>query len=533
MQQKPFFLAAAFFLLLFSLNIKAQTLTTESVSVFKNGQSFFIKSGKIKAENGIYKMDEKEVPPARFGTLWFSTPNGNITAIKSYPVTEEKTSEQDALLFHDLLSINKGKKIKVFLPDDKIYEGTIVEFTEIKNKTGNFQIMTNSLVTMQTIDNKWVTFYSGQVQQIEFLEKPILSKELKEKITKNILELNFSGNKSEQELNMMYLRNGLTWAPEYLLELNSDKKATLTLQSEIANNGEDLNNVELNLVVGVPNFKFAGQLSYLVELMQRDNTSHQPINRHSQVLSNAISFDPNSYEMNAPSPPPTNPLEGSGTEDFFFYKIDDFSLPKNGRAMQQVFKKEIGIAHVYEMNLPASSTHPSFNDDFFFTPSKEKVFHTIRVNNDTGQPWTTGSVFIVNAEEVKRPISQDMLVYTSHGGHSFIKVTEATDVKIKHAEKETGRAERAKTFPKNSYHYDLVKVEGKIEIRNFKNEAIDLNIRRTITGQILDTNIKWLNQGAMSINGNPNKSNKVCWEMNVGAGETKEVVYSYEVYVRS
>ena len=84
-----------------------------------------------------------------------------------------------------------------------------------------------------------------------------------------------------------------------------------------------------------------------------------------------------------------------------------------------------------------------------------------------------------------RPMSQDMLNYTPSKGHTFIKLTEAPDVKIEQAEKEISRQEKAKSPTQNDGHwYDLVKVEGQVKIRNYKGETIDLNVRRTINGKL-------------------------------------------------
>lgn len=503
-----------------------QDFQTQSVAVFKNGQSFFIKSGNVTTDNQIYKMLEKDIPPALFGSLWFDTPNHSIKGIKSYPDTLIRKHSSSDLLFRDLLSINRGKKLKVYLSENKTFEGTLEVVPTTKNATSSNRV----LFTIQTTDGQWVSFYAAQVQQVEFLEKPTLVQASTEPLPQQVIEISFDQKQSKQQLDMMYLRNGLTWSPEYLLELKSPSKAQLTLQASIANDGEDLEDVTMNLVVGVPNFSYANRLSYIVDFI-KDYV--MPISSNQTQLTNTMMFDPNTYEATASAAPPTNELNAGSNEDFFFYPLEQFTLPKKGRAIERLFKEEIDITHIYESNLPPTTNYPSFNEDFFFSPNPNKVFHTIRVDNKTGQPWTTGTVFIVNDEGEKKPVSQDRLLYTSHGGHSFIKVTEATDIKIKHAEKEVSRIEQSRRFPKNSSFYDLVEIEGKLNIQNFKQESINLNVRRTINGLLESSSTPWLNQGAISINGSLNKSNKVCWEATVEAGETLEILYRYKMYIRS
>ncbi|MEZ4958409.1 MAG: hypothetical protein R2830_01195 [Saprospiraceae bacterium] len=509
----------------------AQDFKTQSVAVFKNGQSFFIKYGKVKTDKSTYRVKEGDVPASLFGSLWFSSPSDNLAFVKSFPDSTEEKRNVAVQAFQDLMAINKGKKMKVYLGDNRTYDGVIESMDEGRPGPARLGSL-NSLVTMKTSTGAWVSFYSAQVTQIEFLEKPALSKELLEKLPQNVVEISFADTKSDQELNMMYLRNGLNWAPQYLLELQSKTEATLTLQAELSNEAEDLDNVALDLVVGVPNFRYADRLSFLVDFMK---SMPYPDTRFAQQMSNSLATQTINYGINADaetSPISTSPVEGSSNEDLFFYHLKNFSLKKGGRAMQRIFNEKITIAHVYEANLPDNG-NPNFQQDFLFSPDEEnKVFHTVRINNKTNQPWTTGSVFVVNQEAGARPISQDMLTYTSAGGHSFVKLTEAPDIRIKQAERETSRKERARQYPNTGYWYDLVKVEGKIEIRNFKKEKIALNVRRTISGQLGETSVPWLTQETINNRDMLNKATNVCWETSLDADGKLEIVYSYEVYVR-
>ena len=57
-----------------------------------------------------------------------------------------------------------------------------------------------------------------------------------------MLKIDFSTEKPEQPLDLMYLENGLSWSPTYLIELVDDKTANLTLRAEVVNNAENINN---------------------------------------------------------------------------------------------------------------------------------------------------------------------------------------------------------------------------------------------------------------------------------------------------
>jgi len=137
---------------------------------------------------------------------------------------------------------------------------------------------------------------------------------------------------------------------------------------------------------------------------------------------------------------------------------------------------------------------------------------------------------VTNVQDGTKPISQDMLTYTPIKGHSFVKLTEAPDLRIKHAEKEVARQARIKKRP-NNYYLDLVTVEGKVKVKNYKSKKVDLNIRRTIIGQLEDSTIEWLTAELVNRGGNSNKTNNVCWETSLNPGQELEITYKYKVFV--
>ena len=120
------------------------------------------------------------------------------------------------------------------------------------------------------------------------------------------------------------------------------------------------------------------------------------------------------------------------------------------------------------------------------------------------------------------------------------KLTEAPDVRINQAEKTIAVKEKAKTVVRGNYtdYYDLFTVEGKIKVKNFKNKKIDLNIKRTIMGELGKSSIKWLtanriNTTGTNSSGYQNNTTEVCWETSVDAGEEMTITYSYQIWVRA
>ena len=80
-------------------------------------------------------------------------------------------------------------------------------------------------------------------------------------------------------------------------------------------------------------------------------------------------------------------------------------------------------------------------------------------------------------------------------------------------------------------YYDLVTIEAEIEIQNYKSKDIRLDAKRAIVGKLLETNEKWKLAPRIKSYDSYNPYTDVCWEMKMKAGETRKVVYKYEVLV--
>ncbi|MFK8102286.1 MAG: DUF4139 domain-containing protein [Saprospiraceae bacterium] len=515
----------------FAQNVKTD-FKTSSISIFKNGTAFFIKSGKIKTNKGSYRIS-KNIPSALFGTYWVNTPNDNIKALSSYVDTLSTAKKILANSISEILRANQGKQVKLYFRQDETSLSGVVEEIE-KANPANSNSTIRYLVNFRTA-NKWMSFAASDVKRVEFLEKPSQTYQLPQEEITPILQVDFKAQKPSQELSMMYLSNGLSWTPIYLIELLSEEQAQLTLRAEVVNNIEDIKKTDVNFVVGVPNFNYADKLSALINFSNIVSSSRG--NNNFANFSNTFSTQTYSIEANGNTAGGTisaTGIQGSSEEDLYFYTLKNMSLKKGGRGHYPIFETKIKIAHIYETNLPPNNPNKqSYRSDYLFSPNPNKIFHSIKVNNDTQYPFTTGPALVVKQQGETKPISQDRLNYTSVGGNSFVKLTEAPDVRIKQGEKVIKRAERAKKLTRGGsiYSYDLLTVEGQIKVNNYKNKKINLNIRRTILGDLKKSSIKWLKAARVNTYGQANVTTDVCWETSLNAGEELEITYTYQIHV--
>ncbi len=542
MNVKSILFLFVFFIASFSLDAqkdktkKENPLKTKSISIFKNGTSFFIKEGKVKTKDGVYKMID-HLPRALFGTFWIHSPQQELKYVHSYSDEITNKYEYAAQSFKELLEANIRKKVKLHIGKEEIYEGKVEEVVLKDSEGEENSFIGNTIIVFKTATS-WLSINPSEIRRVEFLEKPNQVLEKETSVQKNILSIDFTTKKSEQPLEMMYLQNGLNWTPTYLIELTSEKKAKLSLRAEVTNKAEDIENTDVNFVVGIPNFKYANKLSSLVDFL---GMIHPNNNQYAlQNFSNTISTSTITYESDesgfATGTPMGNGVEGDADEDLYFYKVKNLTLKNQGKGQYPIFSEEIDIVHIYETNLAQNGIHKGYyQKEFLFSPDNQNpVFHSIKVENNLAFPWTTGAAMVVSKKSGEtRPISQDLLKYTPIKGFSYVKLTEAPDIKVQQAEKEIDRVERKKKMPGNNhYYYDLVTVEGKIKVKSYKDKKVDLNIKRAIHGELLKSNVKWLKAERINRHGDLNRVTDICWETSIDPGEELEIEYTYKVYVR-
>jgi len=538
--KRVFILFASLIFCFANVVAQSQPLTTQSISVFKNGQAFFIKNGTLKPTNGKFLLPDP-APQALYGTLWFNSPDGSLARVASYPDTLREQKTEAAVAVWDLLRNNIGKTIGGVLDEKNSVSGKIISVSPMmKNEKGEPLYGPESLVTLQSQQGGgWTTIPAGQIRYVSFLEQPKLEVSMPKVTPRHLFELSFNNKKGEQPFDMMYLANGLNWAPEYLLELTGENAGTLTLQGEIANDAEDIVNTNLNLVVGVPNFAYANRLSYLVDylsLVAPSLVSVRGLRNDYNTFSNALMAQSALYSIDgipvSGDLQDGEEIEGSNNEDLFFYTLKNFSLLKGGRSMQPIFKEKVDVKHIYECQLPGNDGNRlAWQQEFLFVPQVNKVYHTLQLANKTKQPWTTAPVLTMNANGERRPIGQDLLSYTPSGGNSYVKLAVAIEIKIEQAERELSR--QASGWFWNGDNYDIVQVEGKIKVKNFKDKQLDLRIQRSILGNLKKTSVDWKKEEIVIPDNPRNRRANVIWETPIKANGELEIVYTYEVYVRS
>lgn len=512
------------------------------VAVFKNGYVFTYREGEAQiANNWAYTTN---APTGVLGTVWSYTTAPNVKVTQLLASETEKADTEtivQASDFYDFLKINEGARIRVEGYNNKVFEGIYKIIGDTSN--GNFSI------AVQT-ERGTIVLSPSRIETVEIIGQAKYDKKI---IVKNGSEKRLSikteGANNGQKINLgiAALERGIRWIPAYRVEAKGTpiKEAKLELEAMVINELTDLKGSEIYFVVGVPHFLFQESISPLSM-----NSAFSGVSGYFQAgagnlrrdsMSNAIMTQVSTADMSyQPDGLPTvSEEEKSNTfsaEQLFLYQANGLDLKKGERASLRLFSLTVPASEVFEWSLTdASDTQNRYLEYGRSTTTvplvqdlSSKVWYGLRLKNQTGMPWTTGSA--ISFRDWK-PMGQDLLTFTPVGGENILRVTPATEVIGTHTLEEKSRERVQLPYGGSTYNFDLVTVEGSIKVRNFKKDAIEIVIGRDLVGEALSAT----DDGKISRQGfnlqaiNPNSTIK--WNVNVPNGE-KEIRYTFKIYVR-
>jgi len=411
---------------------------------------------------------------------------------------------------------------------------------------GSAQARIEGIPDSMVLGSFWVMPQDGTLVSL-VAQKQVVTKRGNQETEKSML-LQFDPKTAGKEvkLNVQYYCPGIRWIPTYRVELGKDGKARLVMQAEILNEAEDVEGVPVDLVVGVPNFRFRDVVSPMsLEGALRNFLLQVAPQLMSQRMSNLrmSEFRGRSGEVGPASAtvPAIPPELAEGTQDLFVYHVPELSLEAGQRAVVPVISAQVPLRHLYVWDvhlgrsgvegLPQSGAHTS--------PTKllkNEVWHLAELTNVTGVPWTTGAALAMDGY---LPVAQELLTYTSVGGKCQMPLTVAVDVRGTFTEEETGREPKAIHF--DGHDYTLISKKGTLSVTSYKNAPVDLIVTcqlggnatsATDDGAITVTDYQkadWTNfRGHPALTGH----STVEWQLTLKPGETRELSCNYQYYVR-
>ena len=500
----------------------------------------------------------------------------------------------------EILLANKGKHAKVELFDKTIYAGIIqevlVEKTTAPRAPAQMELFDLSASALSSVAKLKPVFTSKSVSRIDPATTPpehtlttitganfilrgedgdvllpasqvrsVITKDMKTTISKTLttskktkrLTFKFEGAEKMQSVSIMYFRPGIRWIPTYRVSLNDKKEkktANVSLQAELMNEAEDLDDVPVDIVVGVPNFRFRNTPSPLtLEATLRNALAEAApdiMGNGSQQFSNAM-YSQRSSEFRRTQPQANAAAQGvvdlpgeltaGGAQDLFVYNLPKITLGKSDRIAVPIFSTDVTYRDLYtwDVHVTKADTAAAPSGSSAKSPmalSKNEVWHQILLTNTTNLPWTTGAAMIMQGNQ---PLAQELLTYTPPKDEVRVPVTVSVDTRGSLTEKEIGR--ELKSLQWDGHSYARIEREMKLDLCNNKPITIDVEITLRVGGKVT----KASHDGVVTLgpfnpadwvqyHGSPavNNSSSVTWKVTLKPGDNFEPSVTYQHYTR-
>ena len=486
---------------------------TRSVAVFKNGLGFFMREGEVQVRDGWCLA--RHIPPATFGTLEIFAHDeqetvdvvgsgpGEVVEFDGRDVPNDVQTKRARLAACENLKVQLDYKYK---DQDRTAAGKLVSVGD-------------EFVVLDSGSNSFAVPISG-VARMQVLELP--------------LRIHVQSEAEEQPrkttLGMAYLRQGITWIPEYTLKVLDDETAELSLRGTLVNEAEDLIHTDVHLVVGVPHFVHTKYMAPVAvgQMIRSIGAAVAPQAVRTQIMNRAAIASNMESSQQIDQPVVESPIadgggdlskaignlpqfDGAAATDYTVYTKQDLTLRRGEKAIITLFRRKITYGHVYRWSPP------------------ERIQHSLVLHNGTDTAWTTGPCLAVSAE---RPLSEDLLKYTPKGGNGELPVTAAVNIAHDKTESEIERKLKAHQIS-NTVFYDLVTLKGELKLRNFEKSDVSIVIDNGVPGKPLSAG----EDGRMVADPSKLKlaerQGTVSWRVKLKPDEEKTLTYQYERYVQS
>ena len=531
MQRRAFWFTVFLFLVAGIVPAGETPAKARSLAVFKNGLGFMIRTADLVLKDGWGEI--AFVPKATLGSFWlFSSSPKSYVEIGRAGVRKAQT-ERECQGLAELLQINAGAKVRLLLSGlTAAIEGELLSMSEKPEGAER----TLPLIHVRTRGDSVMTLPLEQVRAIEWLGS--YKRRISEERSDKILEVKVTGGAASESVGMAYLTRSVSWLPGYWLDIRDSDQARLILKATLLNDLEDIQDLDVDFVVGYPNFVFSRVLSPM-SLEEDVDSFISTITRHTadagafaNVTTQALRVTGNPADFIAESVLEIGGDVGSpgqATEDLFFFSQKHVTLRQGERAEYTIFSGLVPYEHIFECSLNDMSGIDEWGNrrgqGDLDRGAKPPVWHCLRLSNTTQYPWTTGPAWVMKGNS---PLAQNQLNYIAQGASGLLRLTAAPDISALQGEKETGRRDDI-TINRNTY--TEVQVAGTISLKNHKKETVKMAVDKTVTGAVLlASDAAKTSRLTDEIRG-INPRTQIRWQIALAPGESKKLTYQYKVYI--
>jgi hypothetical protein len=483
-----------------------EKLPVKEVTVFKDGHAYVLHEGTMKTDaHGSVLLDQ--LPAPIMGAFWAYSIDSRASLNSVIASRDDVEVRHTAITIEDMLKANVGKNLIVKeTVRNETYHAMLIRILEQEATPGQPQSASarpspnEKLALLKTIEGIRVVPIP-QIQSITFLDNPqdtVLRKELKSTMT---LKLDWKGlpPASEAAVGMAYVQRGLRWVPAYRVEIDGRGIAVVKLQGTLINELADMEDVTVHLVIGVPTFAFkdtpdpisfqeaVAQLSG--QFLSNSSTAYSFSNA---IMSQSCGYLGERRAMPVPNDSQADPgpeLKGAEqSEDLFVFTVNHVTLKKGQRMVLPIAEYTLGYEDVYAVNIamaPPLEMRRNFNSqqqlELAKLLHKPNAMHKLRLHNTSKYPLTTAPATILKDG---RLLAQGMMTYTAIGNKGDLELTTAVNIGVKKSDEQTNAIPNAVSWAGNSY--SKIEMKGSIELTNFTNKPVQIQVYRNILGQMVE-----------------------------------------------
>lgn len=492
-------------------------LSTERVVIFKDGYALLLKHAEAVADARGMVFTEQVPDSAVLGTFWAWSESGPAMRVMRAEWVEREVEREERGACTDpaaILTANPGKRVTVELEGLSL-TGTVLvtpaaapavqplpprlRSAALESYAEPVLAHHEPLVALAVPEKGTVVLAGRDIRRVS---GPELTLECKRKVRvtekHKRLSLDFGAQAAGKPLSvrLVYFTPGLRWIPTYRLDVKEGGKGVLALQAELLNELEDIRGAAVDLVVGVPNFRFRDVSSPLsLEGVVRNTLAQAaPSLMGSQnIMSNAM-FTQRSGEWRGggdepDSAAPRIPEFGGAGEsaDFFIHPLAELDLPKGARAVVPLWREEVPTRDLYTLDMNVrrdsdSSDTVHYGSSGQASPlrlARGEVWHQLELKNGTKYPLTTGPVLAMRGQV---PQAQELLTFTPRGSSTLVPLTIAPDVRSLHEEVEVERKQDALQNHRGTFA--LIRKKGTLTLSNPRGEPTPMRVRLSTGGKV-------------------------------------------------
>lgn len=526
-----------------------------SASVFKPGIAMIVREVKVPAGKGKYKLDV--LPDILDGSFWYGSNDGAVVGdVQTKLRIGEKSVKTEAKSIAEYLTSNEGKQVKLTVANAKggedEVEGTIVSVSpQITIKLANGHLRTVNIGSVVDLDPTGLSS-AGEIKV------PTVNEQIDFEVTAS----------KPATVRFLTLENGAAWQGSYMVVLG-DQDAKITGKAQLVVGGLKFENTDVQVLAGLPalpkdtKFDLAAGVGSMVAWLRGAQEPYRalregprdPYTLIQSVLQQAQSrvrttyadsstfagygfggggfgggqgayvgaigtadFDAQ-YSNSSQAQQERSADESlARVEDLYSYPLGKVSLDPGDRLTRILVDESAHYERLYRWEVSMVRSQP-----YDQPHERDRVVKLLRLQNRGKLPWTGGKALVMKDNN---PLAETDMPFTAAGQDASLELGDVQDIPVNRTSKEL-RREQTTILGR---YYNAVTVETTLTVENPRSEAITMEIRHDVGGEVLSAEGAEITVMGTALT-SANKNSRVQWTITLKPGEKRQFTMTTKTLV--